>query len=36
VRKKHIEKYNLKKTKGYLPEANIPQTLKVIKKIKRK
>ena len=25
-----------KKTKGYLPEANIPQTLKVIKKIKRK
>ena len=34
--KKKIGKCNLKKTKGYLPEANITETLKVVKKIKKK
>jgi len=29
-------KYKCKKTKGYLPEANIPQTLKTIKEVKKK
>ena len=36
MKKKYKGNYNCKKTKGYLPEANITETLKVVKKIKRK